>query len=200
MIVGEIKTKKELASAYLEDVVWKARKFSKEEYIEAICSEGSLSKLLNVSYTALSGLNKRIYPKLSRCTRPITYILSYYGYKYCNSCDRCLLQSNFNKNKTLPNSLHGYCKECRSLDKKANRNYYNYTNAKRYASKLKATPTWGQEGIKDFYRNCPKGYHVDHIIPLRGEKICGLHVLNNLQYLPAKENMSKGNKYDEWGL
>lgn len=50
--------------------------------------------------------------------------------------------------------------------------------------------------IHKIYENCPKGYEVDHIIPLsRG----GKHHENNLQYLESKENKRKGNrnKYDK---
>lgn len=69
--------------------------------------------------------------------------------------------------------------------------------AKRRATKLKATPKWADlKAIKEFYKNCPKGYHVDHIIPLKGRNVCGLHVLENLQYLPAIENIKKSNRYD----
>lgn len=65
------------------------------------------------------------------------------------------------------------------------------------ADKLKRTPKWADlDAIKQFYENCPEGYHVDHIYPLRGKTVSGLHVLSNLQYLPARQNQSKGNKYD----
>jgi hypothetical protein len=65
------------------------------------------------------------------------------------------------------------------------------------AEKLKRLPAWAdKKAIAEFYRNCPEGYHVDHIIPLRGKNVCGLHVLENLQYLSAKENLSKGNKFE----
>lgn len=66
---------------------------------------------------------------------------------------------------------------------------------KRRALKINAIPKWcNLEKIKEIYKNCPKGYHVDHIIPLNNPIVCGLHVENNLQYLTARENISKGNK------
>lgn len=69
-------------------------------------------------------------------------------------------------------------------------------SAARRARILNATPPWANlEAIRDFYELCPPGYHVDHIHPLKGKTVCGLHVWENLQYLPAKENMSKGNRF-----
>lgn len=39
-------------------------------------------------------------------------------------------------------------------------------------------------------------HHVDHIIPLHGKNISGLHVPDNLQVIPASDNIRKGNKYE----
>jgi 5-methylcytosine-specific restriction endonuclease McrA len=77
-------------------------------------------------------------------------------------------------------------------------NYYNFQvrNAQ-YSKRLtERTPAWADnKKIIEFYKNCPKGYHVDHIIPLNGKKVSGLHIETNLQYLTKKENLKKSNKY-----
>lgn len=71
-------------------------------------------------------------------------------------------------------------------------------SAKYRASKLKATPSWANlEKIAEIYARCPKGQEVDHIIPLQGENVCGLHVHYNLQYLSISDNRSKRNKLKE---
>ena len=68
--------------------------------------------------------------------------------------------------------------------------------AKRKAAKLQRTPSWSDlEAIKEIYTQCPEGYHVDHIIPLQGALVSGLHIPENLQCIPAKENLSKNNKF-----
>jgi hypothetical protein len=67
--------------------------------------------------------------------------------------------------------------------------------AKRRAARLQATPAWANlKKIEEIYLNCPPSHHIDHIFPLNSPIMCGLHVESNLQYLPAKENISKGNR------
>jgi hypothetical protein len=59
------------------------------------------------------------------------------------------------------------------------------------------TPAWADmQKIVEFYKNCPEGCQVDHIIPLRGKTVSGLHIVDNLQYLTAKENRNKSNYYE----
>jgi len=90
--------------------------------------------------------------------------------------------------------------------KEENRGHYNAIKARQRAQKLNATPRWltkcQQQEIINVYRAAQTleqadgvKRHVDHIIPLLGLNICGLHVPWNLQILPAKDNWKKGNRY-----
>jgi hypothetical protein len=81
---------------------------------------------------------------------------------------------------------------------KANMPRVQEQQAARRAGLEKATPAWADRAeIQRFYAERPEGYHVDHIVPLKGKNVCGLHVLWNLQYLPAAENLRKNNKFEE---
>jgi hypothetical protein len=81
-------------------------------------------------------------------------------------------------------------------------------NAKRRAEQLKRTPSWLTEDdlwvIKEFYniavlRSKTTGilHHVDHIIPLKGKTVSGLHVPINLQVITGVQNMKKNNRFKE---
>ncbi len=68
--------------------------------------------------------------------------------------------------------------------------------AKYRAAKSQRVPAWADlQAITDFYKACPPGMTVDHVIPLRGKTVSGLHVVDNLQYLSLSENSSKGARF-----
>lgn len=83
------------------------------------------------------------------------------------------------------------------------RSKVNAWNASRRAARIRATPAWAdQEKIEWFFRERVRleqetgiRHHVDHIIPLQGELVCGLHVENNLQVIPAVVNIRKRNHF-----
>lgn len=88
-----------------------------------------------------------------------------------------------------------------------NKSTYLHYSKKRKLLIAKAMPKWltkeMQNSIKSFYIEAKKltlsegtVYHVDHIVPLNGENVCGLHVPWNLQIITAEENLKKSNKYE----
>ena len=88
--------------------------------------------------------------------------------------------------------------------KKANKSIDAFHSAKRRAAKIQRTMNWGNDPIKikEFYDAADflgmvtgEWHHVDHIIPLQGKNVSGLHVVNNLQVLLGKDNLSKRNNF-----
>ena len=85
------------------------------------------------------------------------------------------------------------------------RNKHLYiAGAKRYKiAKMRNIPVWADSGeinkiykiAADISKETGIPYHVDHIVPLQGKYVSGLHVSYNLQLIPAKDNLSKGNKW-----
>lgn len=80
---------------------------------------------------------------------------------------------------------------------------YIVKGGERRATRVKATPAWYKRGdaapfyalARELTEKTGIQHVVDHIIPLRGKNVCGLHVKENLQVIPAKENLRKHNHY-----
>ena len=76
--------------------------------------------------------------------------------------------------------------------------------AKRRIAKINRMPPWADvQAIKAFYDEAARltsetgeMHHVDHIIPLQGKLVSGLHVESNLQVLPWHENVRKHNRFE----
>ncbi len=86
-----------------------------------------------------------------------------------------------------------------------NKEVFYSLNARRRAAAKQAFPKWANaEAIKNIYaaardltQRTGITHHVDHIVPLRGKTVCGLHVETNLQIVTATENLRKHNKLME---
>lgn len=147
----------------------------------------------------------------------------------CRDCQETKESCHFVKNKTFSHGIDTLCLMCnqkrvkqyraagkanRTLEsqrryKKHPEQFTSYS-AKRRAVKRNAVPNWLTEWdefvIDELYDLAQKRtkttgilWHVDHIIPLQSKLVCGLHVPANLQVIPAKDNLRKGNSYDGTG-
>ena len=98
-----------------------------------------------------------------------------------------------------------YMRKAVSEWKKLNRHKVLDQVSRRRAILCKAVPLWAnRELIQDIYAKSYEKtqmtgiqHHVDHIIPLKGKTVCGLHVEYNLQILTAAENLAKSAKLIE---
>ena len=86
---------------------------------------------------------------------------------------------------------------------KANKERYVAARARRRAAQDSATPSWltaiDKAMIQEMYDVSEARYiqtgikhHVDHIVPINGKGVAGMHVPWNLQVITAHENLSKG--------
>lgn len=168
---------------------------SLNDFIQVISrSKYNLYKDLGVSSTTSNRFLNKILPKRPMGCKPCTYILSLVGMKGCSGCNLVRFTESFHKNKSRLDGLNSQCKEC-AVDKRAE--YFREAAKKRKYLKLDRIPKWANlSKIKEMYKGCPAGYHVDHIVPLQGKLVSGLHVENNLQYLTAEDNLEKSNKFE----
>lgn len=88
-------------------------------------------------------------------------------------------------------------KEKVRIYRKDNRGKCNALSKKYKADKIKATPKWAElDKISIVYQKAKEwGFVVDHIVPLQGKTVCGLHCWSNLQLLDPEINARKSNVY-----
>lgn len=167
-----------------------------DKFIRLISSIKYNLSELGLSTSSTTKLLKELFPSRktnSTGSKICTFILAEVGMKQCARCQQVLEFSEFRPNRSIGTGVNTYCKLCHLESTKI-------TQAGRQseyrAAKLNRTMAWSElEKIKEFFNNCPIGYHVDHIVPLQGALVSGLHVLCNLQYLPASENCKKNNTF-----
>jgi hypothetical protein len=123
--------------------------------------------------------------------------------KLSAECKRCAKTNRKAYRKENYSAIRSY--EAKSRDKNSTKTRRAILESNRRASKLKATPAWYSEldkfVLEEAYSLCKireqetgLQHHVDHIIPLKGNEVCGLHYYKNWQVIPAKENIAKSNK------
>ena len=133
-------------------------------------------------------------------------------YKTCSKCKQEKPLDRFSPRNNRKSGYASHCKDCyneyhrthtatRSVRQKksyyANRHKYHSGGRRKDLVHKKQLPDWNDRLVMNMiYEDAPEGHHVDHIVPLRGKLVTGLHVHYNLQYLPAFDNMSKGNRFD----
>lgn len=98
-------------------------------------------------------------------------------------------------------------KEIQRKSRQKNAARINKANAEYHANKLMRVPKWLTDDdkwiIKEAYdlavmRSKLFGFswHVDHIIPLKGKTVCGLHVPSNIQVIEGHINIRKNNSFE----
>ena len=185
-----------------------------ESFIFFDSSEG-VSEDLNLGIMTIKRTMKRLFPNTSLKGKGRSwgsYFLLISNYKKCSICRNIKEKAGFYTSVAEFDKLAGICKNCDRLGQEINKNTINKSkrkhyrnnkqqyinrNAKRRAREIERMPKWANDlAILEMYEACPRGYHVDHIIPLQHELVSGLHVHNNLQHLTAEENLRKSNSFE----
>ena len=131
--------------------------------------------------------------------KEITYFYLHSNGKPRKYCKLCHYENGKKYRKLNPAKVTPPSNRTRQAVNKWRKNNLSYDamrQRERTALKNQRFPSWAnRDKIKKIYQNCPVGFHVDHIVPLKGKFVSGLHVEFNLQYLPALENIRKKNHY-----
>lgn len=125
------------------------------------------------------------------------------SYKTCSTCGCTKAASLFSRNASRTDGLSSQCKHCKNVEyKRNNRGAVNENHSIRKAHVKRATPAWvNREELRKMYisaanetRRTGIPHHVDHIEPIQGIDVSGLHVPWNLQVVTASYNCAKSNR------
>lgn len=121
-------------------------------------------------------------------------------------CRVCKVSKDFNDfypKMTSKDRLDSLCKQCHKDRVKRNREFrpLNVQIAHRHIPSWLTDHDWSliaakYQSAKILSKELGVKMVVDHIIPLRGKEVCGLHVPSNLQIITENENNQKYNKFD----
>lgn len=209
-----------------ENAIQYTKKYNREYLIEGLSQTDILPNWKWFGFNDKNSLSRqlgRVIKCKPNNVKWINYFMYLTDNKVCSICKQIKEREYFCKNKNMWDSLHYTCKECDGKEHKKyreeNKEKIKESSLKAYKKKKKEDPTyykrknalarkrlkeripnWVNEEelwmIQCFYADCPEGYHVDHIIPLNGVIVSGLHILSNLQYLSAHDNAVKHNKFE----
>jgi len=142
------------------------------------------------------------------CQTPITKVGTRKPFSYCASkCSKAAWASKnpelnlLAKQKYLQDSPIKR-KESSKRYQQANKSFYAEYASLRSRKVQQAKPTWLDEfellWVAEIYHAAQlRGLEVDHIVPIKHNRVCGLHVPWNMQLLTRTENARKSNKFDE---
>jgi 5-methylcytosine-specific restriction endonuclease McrA len=182
------------------------------------------AKEYTAAYRAKQKAAKNLLPKATRTCLVCSVDISdrRQGAKFCSRAHKSVFSAQkrdykaeyqANKEQRRTQALSYYHadpdKSRARMRESQKRNSHVYAaNAAKYRSiKLQRTPVWLTADdlwmVKQAYElaSCRSKmfgfkWHVDHIVPLQGSLVSGLHVPWNLQVIPAQENISKNNKFE----
>lgn len=193
-------------------------------FISLGCSNPELAEVFSCSVRTIA--NRKVEEGLIGLTNNNSTTKIVNGARECVRCGKIKNIKQFNKQSSASSGYRSTCKSCQSKEGKeyykenkrelsnkhreyyeGNKNLYAEKDARRRASKKRATPTWYSEldkfiftELKDLCKRRKEifniDYEIDHIIPLQNDKVCGLHYYQNWQLLSRSENRKKGNRHD----
>ena len=216
-----MKTNKEIVTEIIDDLEntvglnWttnKRAKVSREKLIECWSEYRKKPDYKFYGYTSptpMGILYRKIFSNINKSTTAESwkaYILRLNKLKYCSTCKNLLNFSEYSFAKERQSGLRTKCKVCSAIECKENSAAENARSSKYRSSKIKRTPRWLTKEdfwlIEEVYilakeREKCTGikWHVDHIIPLQGKLVSGLHVPNNLRVITARDNSVKSNSF-----